>query len=197
MILKIIIKHMTILNLSFDGYDFKQIAEAVSAIRVAGHSLGLIGILISYFTLYMPFKNAPQCIAYKNLPCDIPKYIFFIFAGIYASGLIGLPWDVLVILTSWSLPDNSPILRETSFQVAVFGFLALNIWLILSADTVVKAIIIFQLIVRNMISADPGWNAGDYFSIELRFIVADLRYVLRNAVIYSFIADFVLIPQFV
>jgi hypothetical protein len=64
LIVKIIIKHMTILNLSFDGYDFKQIAEGVSAIRVAGHSLGLIGILISYFTLYMPFRNAPQCIAY-------------------------------------------------------------------------------------------------------------------------------------
>jgi hypothetical protein len=110
--------------------------------------------------------------------------------------LFGLPWDVLVIWTSWSFPDNSPILRETSFQVAVFGFLALNIWLILSADTVVKAIIIFQLIMRNMISADPGWIDGDGFYGELRFIVADLRYVLRNAVIYSFIADFVLIPQF-
>ena len=50
---------MTIVNLSFDGFDFKQIAEAVSKIRVAGHGLGLIGILISYFTLYKPYQSAP------------------------------------------------------------------------------------------------------------------------------------------
>jgi hypothetical protein len=101
---------MTIVNLSFDGYDFKQIAETVSTIRVAGHGLGLIGILISYFTIY---KRAPQCTGYTTLPCDIPRYIFFIFAGIYASGLIGLPWDGLVLWAGKSLPDNSPILKET------------------------------------------------------------------------------------
>ena len=49
---------MTFVNLSFDAIDFKQIAETVSTIRLAGHGLGLIGVLITYFTIYKPNQNA-------------------------------------------------------------------------------------------------------------------------------------------
>ena len=142
---------MTIVNLSLDGYDFKQIAETVSTFRVAGHGLGLIGILISFFTIYKPDQIAPQCTGYGDSPSCLPRFIFILFAGIYASGLIGLPWDFLVLWAKKSLPDNSSILTDTYFQVSVFGFLALNIWLILIADIVVEVIILLQIIDRNML----------------------------------------------
>ena len=126
-----------------------------------------------------------------TLPCDLPRYIFLFFAGIYASGLIGLPWDVLVLWATKTLPDNSPILRDAYFQVAVFGFLVINIWLILVADKVVEAIILYQLIDRNLIfKAFKDWNyQWEWYE--------DIRYILRNAVLYSFATDYLLIPQFV
>jgi hypothetical protein len=173
---------MTIVNLSFDSYDFKQIAETVSTIRVAGHGLGLIGILISYFTIYKP---APKCSVLTNLPCDTPRYIFYIFAAIYASGLIGLPWDVLVLWAKQSIANNSSVFQETYFQVMVFGFLALNISLIALGDEYIEAIIFL-----NQWYDDYLWDPPRDKSINL------LK-VLRHSILYSIVADLILIPQLI
>ena len=151
--------------------------------RVAGHGLGLIGLLISYFTIY---KQAPQCTEATHLRCDLPTHIFLIFAGIYASGLIGLPWDVLVLWATNSLTDNSPILKDSSFQVVIFGFLAINIWLILMADEIIEAIILYQL---NDPILFPVQSGHTWYE--------SLTFIVRKFVIYSFAADFILIPQFV
>jgi hypothetical protein len=77
--------------------------------------------------------------------CDFPRHIFFLFSGIYVSGLIGLPWDILVLWATKGFPDNSSMLKDTKFQVAVFGFLVLNIWQILFTDEIIEGIILYKL----------------------------------------------------
>ena len=96
---------MSIVNLSLESFDFKKIAGTASTIRAVGHGLGLLGISFSYLTMYKP-KDDPQCTGSMGTACDIARFIFYFFAGIYASGLIGLPWDALVLWATKSLPDG-------------------------------------------------------------------------------------------
>lgn len=127
---------MTFVNLSINDFDFKQIAETLSTIRVAGHGLGLIGILISYFAIFEPFQNDfYQCTGYFTKNCILTRSMFLFLSGVYASGLIGLPWDVLVLWATKVFPESSSMLKDTKFQIVVFGFLVINIWQILITDT--------------------------------------------------------------
>jgi hypothetical protein len=121
----------------------------------------------------------------KSLSCDFPRHIFYLFSGIYASGLIGLPWDVFVLWATKVFPDNSSMLKDTKFQVAVFGFLSLNIWQILAADYVIEGIMILKLYDTNLIE----W----YMWQNMRPLV----WLLREFFIFSLIAKLILIPQFV
>ena len=190
---------MTILNLSFDGYDFKQIAEIASRIRLVGDGLGLIGVLVSYIAVYM-YQDSPQCIGsmitddtrVKRIwitPCDVANYIFFISAGISASGLIGLPWDILVLWATKSIPDKSSVFQDSSFQIAIFGFLALNLGLIVIGDEVIEAIILnYQINFTDMFPFDTEHE---------NYKISSLVYLLQTSVLYSLIADFILIPLFV
>jgi hypothetical protein len=58
------------------------------------------------------------------------------------SGLIGLPWDALVIWASKSLPKNSATFKSIWFQIAVFGSLAINSLLILIGEEAILSIVV-------------------------------------------------------
>jgi hypothetical protein len=79
------------------------------------------------------------------------------------------------------------MLKDTKFQVAVFGFLAINIWQILIADEIIEAIILYKLFDWSRFPIASFWNTN----------ATHILLILREFFVYSFIADFVLIPQFV
>ena len=66
------------------------------------------------------------------------QIFFYFFAGIYATGLIGLPWDALALWATKKLPDNSLTLQQSWFQIAVFGSLVINVVLMLVGEGLIQ-----------------------------------------------------------
>lgn len=154
---------------------------------MVGHGLGLLGISFSYLTMYKP-KGDPQCTGSMGTACDIARFIFFFFTAIYASDLIGLPWDALVLWATNSLPDDSPTFHETWFQLAVFGSLALNLLLILIGEGAILVFIVDYLM--------ENWSTLFPSDVNPQ-PTSSLRYLLQQSFVMSFIAHFPLIPQYV
>ena len=89
-----------------NNLDLKDIAKTASTVRLVGNGVGLGGIALSYLTMYKS-KSDPECQGSMGTACDIGRFIFYYFLAIFLSGLIGLPWD-LVLLDSINLPEDSP-----------------------------------------------------------------------------------------
>ena len=122
-------------------FDFEKIAQTVSTIRVLGHGLGLISISVSYFGMFKR-EDDPQCMGLNKTACDIARLVYYYFLAIYVSGLLGLPWDALVLWATNSLSDSSPAFKELWFQIAVFGSLAVNFLLILIGEEAILSIVV-------------------------------------------------------
>ncbi len=88
-----------------NNLDLKEIAKTASTARLVGHGVGLGGIILSFFTMYKDPKSQ-DCAGSLGTACDIGRFIFYYFLAIFASGLIGLPWDDFV-LWAIKLPDSA------------------------------------------------------------------------------------------
>ena len=86
--------------------------------------------------------------------CDIARFIFYFFLSIFASGLVGVPWD-LFLLDSISLPEDSSKFQDDLFQLLVFGALTINGGLTLLGELLILHYIVSYLS-DNWSALSPG-----------------------------------------
>ena len=64
------------------------------------------------------------------------RIIWVYYISILISGLLGSPWDALLLYVS-TLPLTSPLLTELWFKLSLFGSLTLNLLLTLLGESAI------------------------------------------------------------
>ena len=96
--------------------------KTVAIVRTVGNALVILG----YFLVHHIYtENLGTCGNDGGFECTINDITRIFYLASYISGMLGMPSYIFNIWAVYEASDS--IIQETWFQVAVFGFLGLNL----------------------------------------------------------------------